>query len=120
MAARNQGERAKAPGAPAGKAVGRRWALGALGAGAVAAGGAWALWPSSRPTRAGNHPQLAPGARLPITLSPALFVGKVAAAYQVAREIPETLAQVYCYCGCDVSVGHRSLLHCFSDAHASG
>ena len=57
---------------------------------------------------------------MPVTLSPALFVGKAAAAYQVAREIPETLARLYCYCRCDVSVGHRSLLDCYSDAHASG
>jgi uncharacterized protein with PCYCGC motif len=114
--ARGEGRRA-APSAPG---VGRRWVIGALGAGAVAVGGGWYFLGSARTTRPGNHPELQKGAQLPVTLSPALFVGKTAAAYQVAREIPETLAQIYCYCGCDKLVGHTSLLHCFSDAHASG
>jgi hypothetical protein len=94
--------------------------IGALGAGAAAVGGGWYLWSPARPARAGNHPHWEPGMKLPATLSPALFVGKVAAAYQVAREIPQTLAQIYCYCRCDLSAGHRSLVDCFSDAHASG
>src|SRR5262245_47554883 len=41
------------------------------------------------------------------TLDPARFVGKAALGYQVAREIPEVLDQVYCYCGCDGPQGHR-------------
>lgn len=102
------------------RAVGRRWALGALGAGAVALGGGWALWRSVGPAGAGNHPTLPPGTALPPTLAPALFVGKTAAAYRVAREIPATLAQLYCYCRCDRSVGHRSLLDCFTDDHGAG
>lgn len=53
------------------------------------------------------------------TLSPALFVGKVARAYRVAREIPEVLDQLYCYCRCKENVGHLSLLSCFVDRHAS-
>lgn len=53
------------------------------------------------------------------TLSPALFVGKTAAAYQVAQEIPAILDQLYCYCECDKHVGHASLLSCFIDSHAA-
>ena len=113
---RGIGAAAAAPG----RGVDRRWMFGALGAGALAVGGGWYLAGPARPARAGNHPSLASGAKLPATLSPALFVGRAAAAYQVAREIPETLAQIYCYCRCDQSAGHRSLLDCFSDAHASG
>jgi hypothetical protein len=53
------------------------------------------------------------------TLDPALFVGKAALAHRVAREIPDVLDQLYCYCQCDKSVGHRSLLSCFTDGHAA-
>lgn len=112
-------EHRRAPAPPA-RGVDRRWVIGALGAGAVAAAGGWYLWPWARTARAGNHPHWERGMALPVTLSPALFVGKVAAAYQVAREIPETLAQIYCYCRCDQSAGHRSLLDCYTDPHAAG
>lgn len=54
-----------------------------------------------------------------IPLSPALFVGKTAMAYQVAHEIPDVLDQLYCYCYCDKHMGHRTLLSCFVDSHAA-
>lgn len=53
------------------------------------------------------------------TLDPALFVGKAAAAHRVAREIPDLLDQLYCYCECDRHAGHKSLLSCFTDGHAA-
>lgn len=53
------------------------------------------------------------------TLDPALFVGKAAAAHRVAREIPDVLDQLYCYCQCDKHVGHKSLLSCYTDGHAA-
>ncbi len=56
----------------------------------------------------------------PPTLAPARFSGKVAQAYQVAKEIPEVLREIYCYCKCDVTVGHRHLLDCYRDDHAAG
>jgi hypothetical protein len=52
-------------------------------------------------------------------LSPALFVGQTARAYQVAHEIPEVLDQLYCYCQCDKHLGHKSLLSCFTDTHGA-
>jgi hypothetical protein len=52
-------------------------------------------------------------------LSPALFVGKTAAAYQVAQEIPDVLDRLYCYCECDRHMGHITLLSCFVDSHAA-
>ena len=52
-------------------------------------------------------------------LTPALFVGKTAMAYQVAQEIPDVLDQLYCYCDCDKHMGHLTLLSCFVDSHAS-
>ena len=105
---------------PRAREVDRRWVIGALGAGALAAGGGWYLWSPVGTARASNHPEPRRGASLPATLSPALFVGKTAVAYEVAREIPETLARIYCYCRCDKSVGHTSLLSCFTDDHATG
>ena len=53
------------------------------------------------------------------TLDPARFVGKAAQAHQVAREIPDVLDQLYCYCECDKHVGHKSLLSCYTDGHAA-
>jgi hypothetical protein len=53
------------------------------------------------------------------TLAPEGFIGVTKEAYQAAREIPETLAQLPCYCHCDKSMGHKSLHSCFEDDHAS-
>ena len=58
--------------------------------------------------------------RLPTTLPPSFFPGRTAEAYGVAAEIPEVLAGLACYCGCDRSVGHRHLLDCFTDDHGAG
>jgi hypothetical protein len=58
--------------------------------------------------------------RLPSTLPPTLFLGRTAEAYGVAAEIPEVLAGLACYCGCDRSNGHRHLLDCFADDHGAG
>jgi hypothetical protein len=53
------------------------------------------------------------------TLDPAKFVGKARIAHQVAREIPDVLDQLYCYCECDKHRGHKSLLSCYTDGHAA-
>ena len=53
------------------------------------------------------------------TLPPERFEGKVRRAYAVARQIPEVLDQLYCYCRCRENFGHKSLLSCFVDNHAS-
>lgn len=53
------------------------------------------------------------------TLDPALFVGKARLAHQIAREIPDVLDQLYCYCECDKHMGHKSLLSCYTDGHAA-
>ena len=44
---------------------------------------------------------------------------KVAKSYEQAREIPEVLDGLYCYCDCS-SYGHRSLLTCFEVVQAVG
>lgn len=53
------------------------------------------------------------------TLAPEQFIGPAQQAYQIAREIPQTLAQLPCYCHCDKNMGHKSLHSCFEDLHAS-
>ena len=55
---------------------------------------------------------------LPPTLSPEMFTGEVRAAYEVAKRIPETIAQLPCFCRCDRSMKHKSLHSCYVDDHA--
>ncbi len=57
--------------------------------------------------------------QLPPTLAPAQFTGKTRAAYQAVQEMPQTIAQLPCYCHCDVGFGHKSLHSCFQDGHAA-
>jgi hypothetical protein len=54
---------------------------------------------------------------LPPTLSPELFTGNKKLAYQAAKDIPQTLAQLPCYCHCDRGHGHKSLHSCFESEH---
>ena len=54
---------------------------------------------------------------LPPTLSPELFTGNKRLAYLAAKEIPQTLAQLPCYCHCDKGYGHKSLHSCFESEH---
>lgn len=90
--------------------------------------------PKKETARAGSHdghdhgPPPEPGRvpafetnpkNLPATLDPAAFVGKTRQAYMAVREIPETIAQLPCYCHCDRGFGHKSLHSCFVDGHAS-
>jgi hypothetical protein len=60
-----------------------------------------------------------PKTGLPRTLDPNLFKGRAKRAYQIAREIPEVLAQMPCFCECEV-FGHENLLDCFIDGHGAG
>lgn len=56
----------------------------------------------------------------PVTLSPALFTGEAAKAYQIAQEVPELLERMPCYCGCYVKPGHQNNLDCYTDRHGAG
>jgi len=55
------------------------------------------------------------------TLDPSQFTGKARAAYQAAKEIPEILVELPCFCGCMDSkeLGHKNNLYCFADAHGN-
>jgi hypothetical protein len=60
-----------------------------------------------------------PRTGLPRTLDPGLFRGRAKAAYTIAKEIPEVLAQMPCFCECE-AYGHENLLDCFIDKHGAG
>jgi Protein of unknown function with PCYCGC motif len=62
------------------------------------------------------------GARLVSTMSPSYFSRdpRAQAAYQAAKDIPEVLAELPCFCGCMSSFGHENNLFCFRDEHGSG
>ena len=88
-------------------------------------------YPASQPTREHKHTHeyavkgrvpayytMAPDlAALQPTLSPQAFSGNIRLAYQAAREIPQTLAQLPCYCHCDRGHNHKSLHSCFETEH---
>jgi hypothetical protein len=105
----------------------RYWWLAAL-VGLVLAGAVFLGRALSPPPQVSTgQPTLSSGTLVPAvarretrpTLDPALFVGKARAAHQVAREIPDILDQLYCYCECDKHAGHKSLLSCYTDGHAA-
>jgi len=60
-----------------------------------------------------------PKTGLPKTLDPNTIKGEDRKGYQVAKEIPEILAQLPCFCDCE-AIGHESLLDCFIDEHGVG
>jgi hypothetical protein len=65
------------------------------------------------------HTQV-PGGPLPDTLDPELFTNYVVQnAYRVAAHVKKLLYQQPCYCHCDQSQGHGSLLDCFAGKHGS-
>jgi hypothetical protein len=101
----------------------RRWWLAAPFAVIGAALSWWALPPRrAESAREPSSPTVVTAAsrrETRPTLDPARFVGKPRLAHQVARDIPDTLDQLYCYCACDKQLAHKSLLSCYTDGHAA-
>jgi uncharacterized protein with PCYCGC motif len=63
----------------------------------------------------------APQGQLPETLSPSQFSNVVVQnAYILAAGVKKVLYQQPCYCHCDRSQGHTSLLDCFASKHGAG
>ncbi|HMD38184.1 MAG TPA: CYCXC family (seleno)protein [Candidatus Acidoferrum sp.] len=61
-----------------------------------------------------------PDGPLPATQSPSLFNDTLAQnAYSLAARIRKVLYQEPCYCHCDRSQGHGSLLDCYVSKHAA-
>jgi hypothetical protein len=63
----------------------------------------------------------APQGQLPATDSPTQFSDIVVQnAYILAARVKKILYQQPCYCHCDRSQGHKSLLDCFASKHGAG
>jgi hypothetical protein len=61
-----------------------------------------------------------PRGPLPATLDPQLFPNPVVQnAYALAAKVKKLLYQQPCYCHCDRSQGHGSLLDCFAGKHGA-
>ncbi len=45
------------------------------------------------------------------------FSGKSARGYALAKQIPQVCCKLFCYCGCDCTDAHTSLLDCFTTVH---
>ncbi|MBY0358645.1 MAG: PCYCGC domain-containing protein [Candidatus Obscuribacterales bacterium] len=50
-------------------------------------------------------------------LDPGRFYGLASMGYAAAQACPETIAKLFCYCGCDLTDNHSSLLDCFTSIH---
>jgi hypothetical protein len=62
-----------------------------------------------------------PQGELPATMDSGLFNEPILQnAYALAAKIKKTLYQQPCYCHCDRSHGHTSLLDCFASKHGAG
>lgn len=62
-----------------------------------------------------------PQGELPPTMPPAIYSDKlIFNAYTVAGRVKKVLYQQPCYCHCDRSNGHGSLLDCFASRHGAG
>ena len=107
---------------------------GSLLVSAVLAVGVVAAAPSNKPApkKASAPPatknSCATCAERRLVLDPSLFSDtrrfetEVRPAYEVARKYPQTLDRLHCFCECQESMKfrHKTLLTCFTDAHAAG
>jgi hypothetical protein len=97
-----------------------RQALPWLVAGVAAVGLAVVMLGPARGANA-QHPDPRPGITAGGVLpAPAVphTIGSVEA-YAAARQVPEVLDGLYCYCDCSRHAGHRSLLTCFESDHGA-
>ena len=89
----------------------------------IAALGALALLLLPGRSAHGHNPDPRPDAQaLAMTVKPAsdfTAYPDIAEAYDIARQVPQTLDGLYCHCHCKESMRHRSLLTCFQSDHAS-
>lgn len=86
--------------------------------------GASNLSSAAEPQSASDVPAFhneAPTGVLPATMSPDNFSDPLAQnAYALAVHVKKVLYQEPCYCHCDRSQGHESLLDCFVSKHGAG
>jgi hypothetical protein len=102
--------------------MGTKGTLSVIAALIVMAAGAY-VWfgvgGSADATSSAASSQSDAAANLRTTLDPNMFKGDVREAYEIARKDPALLSQLHCYCGCDKTEGHQSLLDCYRDKHGS-
>jgi hypothetical protein len=91
-----------------------RWmiAVAAIGILLIAGAGAWHMRAAADASGG--------GASASLTQDPGSYQGDTRQAYIVARDHPELLAQLDCYCGCEQNEGHKNLLDCFRTNHGAG
>ncbi|CAN5466366.1 hypothetical protein BH10CYA1_BH10CYA1_46970 [soil metagenome] len=77
---------------------------------------AWSEW--SEITQASETPHAIPGSSKTV-LPAGQFFGQAAVGYQAAQQCPEIIAKLFCYCGCDETDQHSSLLDCFTTTHGA-
>lgn len=58
-----------------------------------------------------------PNGELPAVLDPDKYSGQARAGYAACKEIPQICDKLFCYCGCDLTDCHGSLLDCFTNDH---
>jgi hypothetical protein len=109
---------------PAPKKKSRLPMLAMMAGGVLVLLGAYFLYQEQTPDAAGPELSKVQKANYSLretspTLSPERFRGKTQRAYTIAREIPQVLDGLYCYCRCRENFGHKNLLTCFTSTHAS-
>lgn len=74
-----------------------------------------------RPGHAAVHPDPRAGVTAERVLPPSMLPDSrgVLEAYAAARNAPQILDGLFCYCQCARNFGHRSLLTCFESDHGS-
>ncbi len=50
-------------------------------------------------------------------LNPSQFFGLASFGYAAAKACPQVMEKLFCYCGCDLTDSHNSLLDCFTSLH---
>jgi hypothetical protein len=53
----------------------------------------------------------------PAVLPAENYVGKASEGYAAAKQVPDICSKLFCYCGCDKTDSHSSLLDCFTCDH---
>jgi len=90
-----------------------RWVIAAVAVGLVVIVGL-GIWQMRAAADANGG-----GVSASLTQDPELYRGDTRQAYIVARDHPELLAQLDCYCGCEQHEGHKNLLDCFRTNHGA-
>lgn len=64
-----------------------------------------------------EEPKKASEAPLKEVLEPSRFFGLAQFGYAAAKAAPAVMSKLFCYCGCDLTDSHNSLLDCFTSIH---